>query len=173
MTRIHSERVRDISQMIGVHYGLNNWESNALKIGSSFHDIGKIGIPDSIFLKTAPFDEAEWGIMKRHSVIGEDIMLSTGIEGSEHAAIAIRHHHEYFDGGGYPDGLSGESIPVCSRIIAIADSYDAMSLTRPYHQARKHNEILEIMSNENGKKFDPKLMEIFCEIIERSSFKVE
>jgi len=164
--------VRDLSEMIGLHCGLNDHEANSLKISSSFHDIGKIGIPDNILLKISPFDESEWEVMKRHSEIGEDIMLSTGIDGSEHASIVIRHHHEHYDGGGYPDGLSGESIPICSRIISIADSYDAMSITRSYHRARKHDEIMKILSNENGKKFDPKLMDIFCKIIEQSSFKV-
>lgn len=173
MTRLHSERVRDLSEMIGLKYGLNNRSANSLKISSSFHDIGKIGIPDDILLKRSAFDESEWEVMKRHAVIGEDIMLSTGIDGIEHAATVIRHHHEHYDGGGYPDGLSGESIPICSRIISIADSYDAMAITRPYHTARKHGEIMKILSDENGKKFDPKLMEIFCEAIEQSPFRVE
>ncbi len=173
MTRLHSERVRDLSLIIGANYGLNDREINSLRIGSSFHDIGKIGIPDTILLKSSSFEEAEWEVMKRHSEIGEDIMLSTGIEGSEQAAVVIRHHHEHYDGGGYPDGLSGESIPICSRIISIADSYDAMSITRPYHHARKHGEIMKILHNESGKKFDPKLMDIFCEIIKRNPNKPE
>lgn len=173
MTRLHSERVRDLSLMIGAHYGLNGHEIGALRIGSSFHDIGKIGIPDNILLKPGTLDTEEWDAMNRHSEIGEDIMRSTGIEGSRQAAIVIRHHHEHYDGGGYPDGLSGESIPICSRIISIADSYDAMAVTRPYQHSRDHAEIMKILRKENGKKFDPKFMEIFCEIIAHSPHRAK
>jgi HD-GYP domain-containing protein (c-di-GMP phosphodiesterase class II) len=168
MTRLHSERVRDLSMTIGSHYGLNNREVSTLRVGSSFHDIGKIGIPDSILLKPSMLNEAEWEVMKRHSEIGENIMLSTGLEGSRKIALVIRHHHEHYDGGGYPDGLSGESIPICCRIISIADNYDAMAVTRSYHHAGNHVEIMEILCNESGKKFDPQLMNIFCEIIDQS-----
>jgi HD-GYP domain-containing protein (c-di-GMP phosphodiesterase class II) len=173
MTRLHSERVRDLSVMIGSHYGLNDREVRALRLGSSFHDIGKIGIPDNVLLKPSRLDEAEWEVIRQHSEIGEKIMFATELEGSRQVAHIIRHHHEYFDGGGYPDGLSGESIPVCSRIISIADSYDAMSVTRSYHRARNHAEIMEILRTENGKKFDPKIMKIFCEIIEHSPNRVK
>jgi HD-GYP domain-containing protein (c-di-GMP phosphodiesterase class II) len=168
MTSLHSERVHDLSMMIGLNYGLNSHEISTLRIGSSFHDIGKIGIPDNILLKPSKLDEPEWEVMKRHSEIGENILLSTGLEGSRQTALVIRHHHEHYDGSGYPDGLSGESIPICSSIISIADSYDAMSVTRSYHHARNHTEIMEILCNENGKKFDPQLMNIFCEMIEDS-----
>jgi HD-GYP domain-containing protein (c-di-GMP phosphodiesterase class II) len=173
MTRLHSERVRDLSVMIGSHCGLSDREVRALRLSSSFHDIGKIGIPDHILLKPSRFDKAEWEVMKQHSEIGEQIVLATELEGSGQAALVIRHHHEHYDGGGYPDGLSGESIPVCSRIISIADSYDAMSVTRSYHQAKSHVEIMEILRKENGKKFDPRIMDIFCELIEHSPKRVE
>jgi HD-GYP domain-containing protein (c-di-GMP phosphodiesterase class II) len=173
MTSLHSERVRDLSVTIGSHYGLSNHEVSALRISSSFHDIGKIGIPDNILLKPSKLDETEWEVMKRHSEMGENILLSTGLEGSRHTALVIRHHHEHYDGGGYPDGLSGESIPICSRIISIADSYDAMSVTRSYHHARNHVEIMEVLCNESGRKFDPQLMDIFCEIIEHSPIRAK
>lgn len=173
MTRLHSERVRDLSVMVGTEYGLANSDIGELKISSSFHDIGKIGIPDKILLKPSSFDEDEWKIMKQHSEIGEQIILATEFNGSERAALDIRHHHEHFDGGGYPDGLAGESIPIGSRIISIADSYDAMAIVRPYHRARNHHEIMEIMHGETGKKFDPQLMEIFCRCIEQCSSRVE
>jgi response regulator RpfG family c-di-GMP phosphodiesterase len=173
MTRLHSERVRDLSVAIGLHCGLADKQVTALRVGASFHDIGKIGIPDHILLKPADLDEPDWKVMKQHSEIGEKIMLSTGFEGARHAARIIRHHHEHFNGGGYPDGLSGESIPICSRIVAIADSYDAMAITRSYQPTRKHREIVEIMRSEAGTKFDPQLMDVFCEIIERSPIRDE
>lgn len=171
LTRLHSERVHGLSKKIGEHCGLTNNEMNVLNIASSFHDIGKIGIPDYILLKPARFDTAEWAIMKQHSEIGERIMLSTELEGSQQAAMLIRHHHEHYNGMGYPDKLAGESIPICSRIISIADSYDAMAVTRSYHQARTHEEIMAILHEEAGEKLDPDLMHIFCKVIESSEFR--
>ena len=109
--------------------------------------------------------------MKTHSEIGEKIMAATELEGSQQAALVIRHHHEHFDGHGYPDKLAGNSIPICSRIISIADSYDAMAVTRSYHHARTHSEIMAILQKENGNKHDPELMQIFCGIIEASKYK--
>lgn len=171
MTRLHSERVQGISVAIGIAHGLSKDQLNALKVAASFHDIGKIGIPDHILLKPAQFDEAEWQEMKKHSEIGEKIMVATELEGALQAAKIIRHHHEHYDGHGYPDGLAGKEIPVCAQIISIADSYDAMAVTRSYHHARAHPEIMAILHKETGKKHDPELMRIFCEIIEPSEFK--
>lgn len=171
LTRLHSERVQGLAMEIGVRCGLTNNEMNALNIAASFHDVGKIGIPDHILLKPMKFKEDEWEIMKRHSDIGEKIIASTEIEGSQQAALLIRHHHEHYDGLGYPDRLSGKNIPICSRIISIADSYDAMAVTRSYHQARTHSEIMAILHEETGGKHDPELMSFFSEIIESSKFK--
>ncbi|MFZ2162480.1 MAG: HD domain-containing phosphohydrolase [Sideroxyarcus sp.] len=171
MTRLHSERVQGISAAIGIAHGLSKNQLNALKIAASFHDIGKIGIPDHILLKPAQFNEVEWQEMKKHSEIGEKIMAATELEGALQAAKVIRHHHEHYDGQGYPDKLAGKDIPVCARIISIADSYDAMAVTRSYHHARTHPDIMAILHRETGKKHDPELMRIFCEIIETSEFK--
>lgn len=171
LTRLHSERVQGLSREIGVHCGLSRNELNALHIAASFHDIGKIGIPDHILLKPAQFDEAEWETMKQHSEIGEKIMAATELEGSHQAALLIRHHHEHYNGQGYPDKLSGANIPICARIISIADSYDAMAVTRSYHNARTHPEIMAILHEETGAKHDPELMSYFSEIIESSNYK--
>jgi response regulator RpfG family c-di-GMP phosphodiesterase len=142
-----------------------------LRISASFHDIGKIGIPDHVLLKSSEFDEAEWEIVKEHPAIGEAIIASTALDGSLQAALVIRHHHEYYNGQGYPDGLAGDEIPIHSRIISIADCYDAMAVTRAYHKPRKHSEIMQILRNETGTKHDPRLMDIFCGIIESSQYK--
>ena len=171
LTRLHSERVQGISVAIGVARGLPKDQLNALRIAASFHDIGKIGIPDHILLKPAKFDDAEWQEMKKHSEIGEKIMAATELVGSRQAALVIRHHHEHYDGQGYPDKLAGEDIPLCSRIISIADSYDAMAVTRSYHNARTHSEIMAILQKENGTKHDPELMPLFCDMIETSKYK--
>ncbi len=170
-TQLHSERVRGLCETIGMACGLSRPELGILKIAASFHDIGKIGIPDSILLKPAPFDASEWEIMKQHSVIGWEIMSVTHLEGAQQAALAIRHHHEHYDGQGYPDQLAGEAISITSRIISIADSYDAMAQTRSYHRSKTHAQIMPVLYQETGEKHDPYLMRIFCELIETSEFK--
>jgi HD-GYP domain-containing protein (c-di-GMP phosphodiesterase class II) len=156
---------------MGVRLGLSEIDLGILRISATFHDIGKIGVPDHILLKPGRLDESETAAMQRHSAMGEDIVISTEIEGAFEAAHTIRHHHERYDGAGYPDGLAGEDIPLCSRIIGIADSYDAMSTTRAYHTAKKHAEIMRVLHEETGGKHDPRLFDIFREIIESSSFK--
>jgi HD-GYP domain-containing protein (c-di-GMP phosphodiesterase class II) len=166
-TRIHSERVLKLSEKLGIRAGLSERELGLLRIAASFHDIGKIGIPDHILLKPGQLDEKESGEMKRHSELGEKIFLATELEAADQVALVIRHHHENFDGTGYPDGLAGETIPVCSRIIGIADSYDAMALTRSYHPARPHGEIVEILTAETGRKHAPDLLRLFLEIVEK------
>lgn len=171
LTQLHSERVQGLSVELGEHCGLSNNEINTLIIAASLHDIGKIGIPDHILLKPMQLNEAELEAMKQHSEIGEKIVASTEIEGAQQAALLIRHHHERYSGMGYPDKLSGENIPICARIISIADSYDAMAVTRSYHRPRTHLEIMTILHEEAGEKHDPELMRVFCKFIESSKFK--
>lgn len=173
LTHLHSKRVRELSVLIGEQFGLSNDELNLLKVAAEFHDIGKIGIPDHILLKPSEFDQDEWEIMKKHSEIGAQILASTEVKGSQHVAEIIRHHHEHYDGSGYPDNLSGEAIPICARIISIADSYDAMAETRSYSRRRTHAEIMHILHFESGSKHDPMLVRIFSNIIETSRFRVE
>jgi len=98
-------------------------------------------------------------------------MIATELNGSQPAALIIRHHHAHYNGQGYPDRLSGQEIPVFSRMITITDSYDAMAVTRSYHKARTHLEIMAILHKETAEKHDPELMRIFCKIIESSQFK--
>jgi HD-GYP domain-containing protein (c-di-GMP phosphodiesterase class II) len=171
LTRLHSERVRGLSEAIGVRCGLSKKELGILKIAASFHDIGKIGIPDLILLKPSQFDDIEWVTMRQHSEIGERIIAATELEGSQEASLAIRNHHEYYNGQGYPDGLAGEEISICARIINIADSYDAMAQTRSYQQAKSHRGIMALLHKDAGEKHDPELLHIFCKIIESSCFK--
>ncbi len=171
LTRRHSARVLGLSEEIGVRCGLSARELGILKIGASLHDVGKIGIPDRILLKPSRFDHAEWAEMKQHSEIGEKIIDATDLEGSQQVALVVRHHHEHYDGGGYPDRLAGEEIPIGARIIGIADSYDAMAVTRAYQHARTHPAIMEILRDESGGKHDPRLMSVFCDVIESSKFR--
>lgn len=169
----HSGRVQQLSSELGRIYGLDGKELNALCIAAAFHDIGKIGIPDDVLMKPGKFEKEEWEIMKTHSEIGEKILASTELKGAEYVAKLIRHHHEHYNGNGYPDGLAGDEIPISSRIISIADSYEAMSITRVYHLARTHDEIMEILRQETGLKYDPDVFKIFSVMIENSEFKTK
>jgi HD-GYP domain-containing protein (c-di-GMP phosphodiesterase class II) len=170
-TRLHSERVRALSETLGARVGLSSPERGILAIAATFHDIGKIGIPDQVLLKRGRLDEAERHVIEKHAALGAGILLATDLEGAREAARAVRHHHEQFDGGGYPDGLSATEIPICSRIIGVADSYDAMSHTRFYHPAKRHGEIMEILRAEAGRKHDPEISRVFGEVIETSAYR--
>lgn len=165
-TEDHASRVEILCHELGIKCGLSSRELNRLRGAAKLHDIGKIGIPDRVLLKIGNLEDDEWEIMKRHSELGERICQSIAHRDAEHIAKIVRHHHEYFNGTGYPDKLSGESIPISSRIISIADSYDAMTTVRPYHSARKHSEVMEIIDNECGIKTDPMIYKYFKKIIE-------
>lgn len=165
-TRMHSERVVELSMAIGARLGLSAQELGILKIGATFHDIGKIGVPDRILLKPSLLDEEETEEMQKHAALGAEILAATELDGAEDAARVIRHHHEHWNGAGYPDGLAGEEIPLLSRIIGIADSYDAMATRRAYHGAKEHAEIIAIMEGETGVKHDPRVMSVFRDVID-------
>lgn len=172
-TQMHSQRVVAISEELGICIGLDETQIKILRISAAFHDIGKIGIPDRILLKTTPFDNEEWEVMQSHTLKSEELVKSMHFEDSEIIADAVRHHHEYYNGEGYPDKLKGQEISIYSRILSLADSYDAMASPRPYHGKRNHKEIMSILESENGIKHDPKLFKEFKELIEKSSQKVD
>ncbi|WP_153132925.1 HD-GYP domain-containing protein [Dechloromonas hortensis] len=170
-TRTHSERVVQLSAELGCHLNLSARELELLTLGAQFHDLGKIGIPDQVLRKPSSFEENEWECMKQHTVIGERIILAIGDEKSPEVARIVRHHHENFDGSGYPDGLRGTDIPLFARIISLTDSYDAMAVTRPYHKARQHQAVMDILNREAGGKHDPDLLHAFCTVIEKSEMR--
>lgn len=170
-TRIHSERVHALAVAMAERADLSAHERALVQISAAFHDIGKIGTPDRILLKPGALTDLEAAEMRKHSELGERIMTSIDLDGADEVGRVIRHHHENWDGTGYPDGLSGAAIPICSRIIGIADSYDAMAMSRAYHGARPHGEIVAILESESGRKHDPDLLRLFFEIIERSEFR--
>lgn len=172
-THLHSERVTNLSELLGKACDLEEHEIDLLKISACFHDLGKVGTPDEILLKPGKLNEEEWEAIKLHSENGEDIVKRLHLDNNELIAKAIRHHHEHFQGSGYPDQLSGEDIPLFSRIISVADSYDAMSMTRSYHKARSHKEVMKILLEEKGKKSDPYIFNKFEQIIETSDYKVD
>ncbi len=171
-TRMHSDRVCNLAVEFGKSCALPQRELGTLAIAATFHDIGKIGIPDRVLMKPSALDADEWAAIRRHSEIGEEILLATELDGVAQAARLIRHHHEHFDGSGYPDGLAGETIPFGARIIGIVDSYDAMGVTRSYHRERSHAEIMAILHEESGAKHDPVLLGVFARMIETSGFRI-
>jgi HD-GYP domain-containing protein (c-di-GMP phosphodiesterase class II) len=132
---------------------------------ASVHDVGKIRINDKIILKPGPLDESEWEIICQHPVIGAEIIMKNkaGMFNGNHAeiALAVLHHHERFDGDGYPERIGGEDIPIAARIIAVADAFDAMTTDRPYRKARNIEEAISELTLGAGTQFDPIVVKAF------------
>lgn len=171
-TQAHCNRVVMLAEALGTACGISAEDHAHLHICALFHDIGKLGVPDSVLLKPGRLTPEEWVLMKAHAEQGERIFRATDIAELELTAPIIRHHHESYDGSGYPDGLKGEAIPPVSRILLVVDGYDAMGSSRPYHKARSHQEIIGIMASEEGKKLDPFMFRHFLQLIEHSSLRV-
>ncbi len=161
-TEGHSLRVAEIATRIGQAMGLSDHELQALRHGSLLHDVGKIGIPDAILLKHGRLGSVEFKIMHQHPVWGADML--SHIAFLAEALSLVRHHHETWEGTGYPDGLSGEQIPLLARIFAVADTYDAITSDRPYRKARSPEEALAIIREEAGRQFDPAVVAAFEEV---------
>ena len=165
-TRDHCDRVCSLALEVGRAAGLSATSLKALRIASQLHDIGKIGVRDDVLLKPGKLTPDEWEEMKAHSTLGERIINETFLSNRDEVALIVRHHHESFDGSGYPDELVGERIPESCRVLLIVDAYDAMTTGRPYHKARSHHETLDILSNEVGTKLDPVFFAQFLRIVE-------
>jgi putative two-component system response regulator len=154
------------SVVFGTALGLNEEQLLALRRGGVLHDIGKLGIPDSILLKNGPLTDEEWVLMRQHTVIGA--RLCSGLNSMKLTVPIIRHHHERWDGSGYPDGLKGEEIPYLARIFQIVDVYDALASVRPYKPAWPHEKIIAAMEEETRKGWrDPELMAVFLDILHK------
>lgn len=160
----HTERIGTFANELGRRVGLSAAELHAVAYSILLHDLGRIGISESILLKQGPLNRDELEAMRRHVEIGERI--AAPLPGAERFAPIIRHHHERWDGSGYPDGLAGTSIPVGARIIGIVDAFDAMTQYRPYREARSISEAVEEMRLERGRQFDPDLVDEFVRVIE-------
>ncbi len=159
----HCKRVTNLSLMLGERLRISDYEKDVIRVVCPVHDLGKIGIPDSILLKPERLTDDEYSIMKSHSEYGEEIMSRFEILAKE--AKIIRHHHERYDGHGYPDHLAGDEIPVCSRIIAVCDAYDAMVTDRPYRNGMRADAIITEMTRCSGSQFDPAITQVFTQII--------
>jgi len=157
----HVQRVQDYSLQIATALKMPEEQRDALRLAAILHDIGKIGIDDAILRKGGGLSEEEQRRMQRHPEIGARILAKA--DGMKEVVPGVRHHHEWFDGSGYPDGLAGGNIPLPARIIAIADAFDALTTDRPYHTALPFSAALDELARGAGKHFDPALVKIFAE----------
>lgn len=162
-TRGHSDRVSAFSVLIGKHINLSENDLRTLKIGGLFHDIGKIGVPDSILLKDTKLTDDEYSEIKNHPSIGAHILSTASI--FKDMIPIVKHHHEKYDGTGYPGRLKGEDIPYLARITAIADSFDAMTSRRTYRESLPLETVINEFERCKGTQFDPKLTDVFLDIL--------
>lgn len=169
-TRKHSIRVAGYGHMIAREMGCTEEELDVIRFAGGLHDIGKIGIQDDILLKTGRLTEEEYNKIKEHPVIGADIISKLGLWDQEMGII--RHHHEHFDGKGYPDGIKGEQIPKLARILFVADSFDAMTSDRAYRKKMGKNKVIDIIKKKSGTQFDPQVVEAFLRISDQDLWDV-
>jgi len=158
-TEAHTQRVADAARRIGRRMGLPEPDLDSLYRGGLIHDIGKIGVPDAILLKPGPLDSEETMAMHLHPIIGENIVAP--LRSGAGLLPIIRHHHENFDGSGYPDRLAGASIPRLARIVSVCDAYDALVNDRPYRQRKSQDEALAILRGGAKRQWDPEVVELF------------
>ena len=163
-TAIHVERVGRMCERLALIAGMSAEDADQLRLASTLHDVGKIGIPDSILLKSGPLTDGEWKLVKQHTRTGAELLAGSRSPLLEMAATVARTHHERWDGSGYPAGLAGEEIPVVGRICAICDVFDALASERPYKRAWPFDEVLAEIARERGKHFDPALVDALLAI---------
>lgn len=163
-TRGHSDRVADFSVLIGKYLNLSEEDLKILRIGGLFHDIGKIGVPDSILLKEAKLTSEEYSEIKNHPSIGKQILSNASI--FKDMIPIVYHHHERFDGTGYPAGLAGENIPLFARIAAVADTFDAMTTKRSYRNALPLDIVRAEIEKCSSTQFDPAITKVFLDILD-------
>jgi len=164
-TKGHSERVTKYSVAISREMGLPEEEIEVIERAGKLHDIGKIGISDEVLFSEGTLDEEKMNIIRTHPAKGVNILDPLKFLDKE--KDIIRHHHERYDGKGYPDGLKGEQISVGARIMAVADAFDAMRSNRPYKRNLSKAEIISELLNNSGTQFDPKIVNVFLKIMDR------
>ena len=162
-TGAHSEDVSTLTQRIARELGLPEDEVERIGAAARVHDIGKVAIPDNILLKPGKLTDKEWETIKQHPVLSAELLQ--GLEIYDGSIEIIKHHHEHWDGSGYPDGLKGEQIPLGARIVAVADIYNALTTDRPYRPAYTKEDALEIIKGMSGKELDPHVVEVFLKVV--------
>jgi len=164
-TKDHSARVGELSRLFAQELGLDDKTIQVIRTGGLLHDIGKVGVADAVLLKPGRYTEQEFAIMKAHPAIGDSILKNMDTLSRER--LMVRHHHERFDGRGYPDGLGGEDIPFEARIVCVADAIDAMTTHRVYRMARPLSFCVEQLKESSGTQFDSQVVEVAVSVIER------
>ena len=163
-TRGHSERVAALSRRIASSLGLPSPVVDIVGQAGLLHDIGKIGVPETILRKPGPLSREEWELMRAHPVVGAQIVAP--FEFFEAAARVIRHHHERWDGSGYPDKLAGDAIAIEARIVAVADVFDALTSARAYRPALTRDSALSVLTNEAGRTLDQSVVAALLSVLE-------
>ncbi len=170
-TRGHSDRVSEYSYLIGKYLNLPEDDLKKLKLGGLFHDIGKIGIPDSILLKTERLTDDEYSEIKNHPAIGAHILSNASMFAD--IIPIVKHHHERYDGNGYPGKLKGEDIPYLARITAVADTFDAMTSRRAYRDPLPLDVVKSEFEKNSGTQFDPNIVPVFLDILNNHYDEIE
>jgi two-component system cell cycle response regulator len=163
----HLRGTAELATAVGRELGMRPEALDEVARAAELHDVGKMAIPDAILEKTGPLDDAEWSFMRRHTIIGERILLAAPALRS--AARLVRATHERWDGRGYPDGLAGENIPLGARVVAACDAYHAMTTERPHRPRRSSSEALAELYRCAGTQFDPTVVEAFGRVLEREA----
>lgn len=171
-THGHSQRVRDYAVMVARRLGLSEKDVEMLRLVAPLHDVGKIGVKDSVLNKNGPPDQDEWEMIRRHPIVGYEVLMPVRLFTKEHLQV-VRGHHERVDGSGYPDGAKGDQISIVTRVLAVADAYDAMSSNRAYRDALSVQKIVEQIRKNAGTQFDPKVANMFAEMAERGELPTE
>ncbi len=162
-TRGHSTRVAGLARQIALRLGLPAQSAEIIAQAALLHDLGKIGVPERILRKPSALTPEEWEIMRRHPVTGAQIVAP--LEFFDEGAIILRHHHERLDGSGYPDGLTGDMIPLGARIVAVADVYDALTSDRPYRRGHAQADAIQVLHDEAGRTLDGRLVAVAVDLI--------
>lgn len=161
----HCRRVGDLSFDIAVEYGLSDAEADLIRIAAPLHDIGKLGIPDAVLRKPGKLTAEEFGEIKGHTIVGAKILANSRSEILQMAHRIALHHHERWDGRGYPNGIPGDQIPAAGRIVAVADVFDALTSRRPYKEAWPVERAIEEIRSNSGTQFDPDIVEAFLRVM--------
>ena len=167
-TKGHSDNVTEVTLQMAQAYGVSSAEMIHIRRGALLHDIGKMGIPDSILLKPGPLTPEEWEVMRKHPVYAYELLSPITFL---RPALEIPYcHHEHWDGKGYPRGLRGEEIPLSARIFAIVDVWEALSADRPYRKAWPKAKVKAYLREQSGTQFDPRIVDLFLEMLEGGKF---